>query len=84
MADSKANWYYQNCPAHQGMTLSDNINQIAAILDAQSGWVPNGYFQDAMTAYLGPDSSSNKGVLWSYLEIIQGYTSLIMRDVTVR
>ncbi len=84
LADSKANWYIQNCPAHQGMTLSDNMNAIAAILDAQSAWIPGSYFQDAMTAYLGPDSSSNQGVLWSYLEIIQGRSSLTIRDPGVR
>lgn len=83
-ADSKANWYLQNCPAHQGMTVSDNIDIGAAILDAQSAWIPGSNFQDAMTQYLGPDSSSNAGFLWSYLEVIQGRTCLIVRLVIVR
>lgn len=85
-ADSKANWYYEMCPKFEQVTVSDNINMVTAILDAQSGWIPGkqNYFQDAMTAYLGPDSSSNAGVLWSYLEIIQGHKYLMIRDVVVR
>ena len=80
LADSKANWYYQMCSEQQQSTVTQSINMGTAILDAQSDWVPGGYFQDAMNAYLGPESGSNAGLLWSYLEIIQGHTCLMIRD----
>ena len=77
-ADTKVGWYFQNCSNDGSAVLSANINLAAAIWQSTTYWIPGSKFQKAMSAYLGPESSDNHGLRWTYLEVIQGHTCLMI------
>ena len=78
LADSQSYWYREQCEIFDAQ-LTEAFDYATAILDAQSEWIPGSKYQDAMTAYLGPDSSSDAGWFWSYLQVIQGHKTFVRK-----